>query len=77
MAEEPQVGFVTMGAAASEGDIPSIGIGMPGYAFMGTAQWRGHLVMRVSVCSIATTEEDARITVDAVRSAWEAVRAGG
>ena len=37
MAEEPQVGFVTMGDAASEGDIPSIGIGMLGYAFMGKA----------------------------------------
>jgi predicted dehydrogenase len=37
MAEEPQVGFVTMGEAASEGDIPSIGIGMLGYAFMGKA----------------------------------------
>ena len=37
MAEEPQVGFVTMGAAATEGDIPSIGIGMLGYAFMGKA----------------------------------------
>jgi glutamate/tyrosine decarboxylase-like PLP-dependent enzyme len=44
-------------------------------AFMGTAQWRGRWVMRVSVCSIATTEQDARITVDAVRSAWEAVQA--
>ncbi len=37
MSEEPQVGFVTMGDAASEGDIPSIGIGMLGYAFMGKA----------------------------------------
>lgn len=45
-------------------------------AFMGTALWRGRLVMRVSVCSIATTDEDARITVDAVRSAWEAVQSG-
>jgi glutamate/tyrosine decarboxylase-like PLP-dependent enzyme len=45
-------------------------------AFMGTALWRGRLIMRVSVCSIATTEEDARITVEAVRSAWEAVRVG-
>lgn len=44
-------------------------------AFMGTALWRGRLVMRVSVCSIATTEEDARITVDAVRRAWETVQA--
>ena len=44
-------------------------------AYMGTALWRGRLVMRVSVCSIATTEADARITVDAVRRAWEAVQA--
>ncbi|MFC0590839.1 pyridoxal phosphate-dependent decarboxylase family protein [Novosphingobium aquiterrae] len=46
-------------------------------AFMGTALWRGRLIMRVSVCSIATTERDAQITVDAVRSAWEAVQAAG
>lgn len=46
-------------------------------AFMGAALWRGRWVMRVSVCSIATTEEDARISVDAVRAAWEAVREGG
>lgn len=44
-------------------------------AFMGTAQWRGRLVMRVSVCSIATTDEDGRITVEAVRKAWETVQA--
>ena len=44
-------------------------------AFMGTALWRGRLVMRVSVCSIATTDEDGRITVEAVRAAWEAVQA--
>jgi predicted dehydrogenase len=37
MSEEPQVGFVTMGQATSEGEIPSIGIGMLGYAFMGKA----------------------------------------
>jgi predicted dehydrogenase len=37
MAEEPEVGFVTMGQAAAEGEIPSIGIGMLGYAFMGKA----------------------------------------
>lgn len=45
-------------------------------AFMGTALWRGQLVMRVSVCSIATTDEDAKITIAAVRKAWEAVQAG-
>ena len=44
-------------------------------AYMGTALWRGRLIMRVSVSSIATTDEDGRITVDAVRSAWEAVQA--
>ncbi len=44
-------------------------------AFMGAAQWRGHWVMRVSVCSIATTEADAAITVEAVRTAWESVQA--
>lgn len=44
-------------------------------AYMGTALWRGRLIMRVSVSSIATTDEDSRITVDAVRSAWEAVQA--
>ena len=37
MAEEPQVGFVTMGDAAAGEEIPSIGIGMLGYAFMGKA----------------------------------------
>jgi predicted dehydrogenase len=37
MSEEPQVGFVTMGQARSEGEIPSIGVGMLGYAFMGKA----------------------------------------
>jgi glutamate/tyrosine decarboxylase-like PLP-dependent enzyme len=45
-------------------------------AFMGTSLWRGRLVMRVSVCSIATTDEDGRITVEAVRKAWEAVQTG-
>jgi predicted dehydrogenase len=31
------VGFVTMGSAASAGDVPEIGVGMLGYAFMGKA----------------------------------------
>jgi glutamate/tyrosine decarboxylase-like PLP-dependent enzyme len=44
-------------------------------AYMGTALWRGRLIMRVSVSSIATTDEDGRITVEAVRKAWEAVQA--
>ncbi|MBS0253756.1 MAG: aspartate aminotransferase family protein [Proteobacteria bacterium] len=43
-------------------------------AYMGTALWRGRLVMRVSVCSIATTMADADLTVAAVRDAWDTVR---
>src|SRR5260370_34827301 len=35
MAEK--VGFVTQGDASASGDIPEIGIGMLGYAFMGKA----------------------------------------
>ncbi len=46
-------------------------------AFIGGSEWHGQWVMRVSVCSIATTPEDGRITVDAVRAAWEKVRARG
>lgn len=46
-------------------------------AFIGASQWRGQWVMRVSVCSIATTAADGRITVEAVRLAWEKVRARG
>ena len=37
MSEEKQVGFVTMGQAEAAEEIPSIGIGMLGYAFMGKA----------------------------------------
>ncbi len=37
MNEERQVGFVTMGQAEGADEIPSIGIGMLGYAFMGKA----------------------------------------
>lgn len=44
-------------------------------AFMGAALWRGRWVMRVSVCSIATTTAHAEITIAAVKSAWEAVQA--
>ena len=43
-------------------------------AFMGTARWRGRLVMRMSVSSIETTETDAGLTVEAVRAAWDTVR---
>ena len=32
-----EVGFLTMAAAKASGDIPEIGVGMLGYAFMGKA----------------------------------------
>src|SRR5512135_2794695 len=34
---EPEVGFVTMGAAADAADVSTVGVGMLGYAFMGKA----------------------------------------
>src|SRR5437899_5944633 len=37
MSDEQQVGFVTMGQAGAAEEVPSIGIGMLGYAFMGKA----------------------------------------
>jgi predicted dehydrogenase len=37
MAEEKDVGFVTMGRAASGEDVRQVGVGMLGYAFMGKA----------------------------------------
>ena len=33
----PEVGFVTMGDARSDGEVQPIGVGMLGYAFMGKA----------------------------------------
>lgn len=46
-------------------------------AYIGASQWRGRWVMRISVCSIATTPDDGALTVEAVRAAWEKVRAKG
>ena len=43
-------------------------------AFIGAAQWRGRWVMRVSVSSAATTQEDGEITVAAVIAAWRAIQ---
>ncbi len=44
-------------------------------AFVGPSQWRGRWVMRVSVSSNATQMADAEMTVAAIRSAFDAVRA--
>jgi glutamate/tyrosine decarboxylase-like PLP-dependent enzyme len=46
-----------------------------GIAFVGSAAWRGRMVMRVSVSSVATTMADADLTVAAILSAWGRVKA--
>ncbi len=43
-------------------------------AFIGSSQWRGAWVMRVSVTSDATTMADADVTIAAVIDAWRRVR---
>lgn len=43
-------------------------------AFAGPAHWRGQWVLRLSVSSSATTEQDAVMTADALIAAWRAVR---
>src|SRR5215475_15956568 len=66
--ESRDVGFVTMGAGSTGGDIPEIGVGMLGYAFMGKAHsnafrkisymtWPPPLVTRL--VSIAGRNEEA------------------
>jgi glutamate/tyrosine decarboxylase-like PLP-dependent enzyme len=45
-----------------------------GTCFMGGAVWRGQWVMRISVTSGLTTEEDADQTIGAVLRAWRAVQ---
>jgi glutamate/tyrosine decarboxylase-like PLP-dependent enzyme len=45
-----------------------------GTCFMGGARWRDQWVMRVSVTSGATTDEDADRTIEAVCRAWRAAR---
>lgn len=40
-----EVGFVTMGSAAAGADVPAIGVGMLGYAFMGKAHANGYTQM--------------------------------
>ncbi len=45
MSEEKKVGFVAMASEKEAGEIPDIGIGMIGYAFMGKAHSNGWLQM--------------------------------
>ena len=45
-----------------------------GVSFAGGAAWRGRQVMRLSVTSWYTTEEEAGIAADSIVAAWRAVR---
>ncbi len=45
-----------------------------GVSFAGGATWRGRQVMRLSVTSWYTTEEEAGIAADSIVAAWRAVR---
>ena len=73
--------MIRLGGEGEEGDRLTLEtvaqIQRDAVAYIGAAQWRGRWVMRVSVCSIATTMADGELTVAAVRAAWEAVRARG
>ena len=79
MAEEKQVGFVTMGRAADATEVRTIGVGMLGYAFMGKAHanayrkigymtWPPPLVPRLVAVSGRT--EDA-VSAAAVRYGFD------
>src|SRR5262245_23191755 len=45
-----------------------------GICFAAGAQWKGHWIMRLSVSSWATTENDADRSAVAIIDAWRAVR---
>jgi predicted dehydrogenase len=82
------VGFVTMGSAASAGDIPEIGVGMLGYAFMGKAHsnayrtlsymtWPPPLMPRlVAICGrneAAVTEAARRYGYERAATDWRSL----
>ncbi|MEZ6023692.1 MAG: hypothetical protein R3C16_09855 [Hyphomonadaceae bacterium] len=48
-----------------------------GECFIGGAQWRGARIIRISVISEGTTEEDADRSVDAIVRAWRTERQAG
>lgn len=45
-----------------------------GAVFVGGAHWRGRQIIRISVCSMNTTEADVGASADAILSAWRAER---
>lgn len=46
-----------------------------GTCFVGGAKWRERWVMRISVINAATTDDDIRLSAEAIRRCWNAVRA--
>ncbi|WP_239590803.1 pyridoxal phosphate-dependent decarboxylase family protein [Vitreimonas flagellata] len=48
-----------------------------GVIFVGGAVWRGRQIIRISVCSMNTTEADVAVSADAILSAWRAERDAG
>ena len=48
-----------------------------GICFAAGAQWKGHRIMRLSISSWATTENDADRSVAAIIDAWRVVQANG
>lgn len=48
-----------------------------GTCLAGGARWKGHWIMRLSVISWPTTEEDADLSAEAIIRAWRAVRDAG
>ncbi len=47
-----------------------------GVIFVGGAHWRGRQIIRISVCSMNTTEAEIALSADAILSAWRAERDG-
>ena len=45
--------------------------------FAGDARWRDRTILRLSVCSFATTEAEADMSCDAILAAWRTVREAG
>jgi len=44
--------------------------------YAGASQWRGQWVMRASVCSVATTMDEADVAIAAIIAAWRTVKHG-
>jgi glutamate/tyrosine decarboxylase-like PLP-dependent enzyme len=71
--------MVRFGGEDAEGDALTLAVVRrvqeDAIAFIGSSQWRGRWVMRISVTSMATTARDGDVTVEAVLDAWRRVGA--